>query len=119
VRFFSADTAIEEPEAEAFLKEHGWLVHVPPSSAAVGVTLVGVRRCLYGLGTIPHIIYRAGDEHLSLFVLGGVSRRREDVETFGHRSTIWPAGSTTYVLVSDRASAGLSHAARYLMEQMR
>jgi anti-sigma factor RsiW len=120
VRFSSPVTPLDSSEAtQALERRHGWNRRVPPSSAADGVTLVGVRRCMYGLGSIPHVIYRAGDQHLSLFVLNGVTRPRADVETLGYHSTIWSDGPSTYVLVSERADAGLSRGARYVMESLR
>ena len=119
IRFSSPVLPLDSPDARVLERRHGWDLRVPPSSAADGVTLVGVRRCLYGLGSIPHVVYRAGDQHLSLFVLNGVTRPRADVDTLGYHSTIWSEGPSTYVLVSERANARLTQAARYMMEQTR
>ncbi len=58
---------------EMLAREYGWKIHVPPS--ADGLQLVGVRRCLYADGLIPHVMYRAANgQDLSLFVLNGVTR---------------------------------------------
>ena len=93
-------------------------LHVPPSSAAAGVTLIGARRCLYASGVIPHLMYRAGGRNLSLFVLDGVRRANADVVAFGYRARIWSDGGRSYVLVDERADADLNGEARYLMQQV-
>ena len=118
--FAPRDSApIEAREAEESLERRfGWDVHIPPSSADEGVTLVGARRCLYASGTIPHVLYRIGGDNVSLFVLDGVSRPASDLVTLGHHSKIWSHGPRTYVLASSRADADLSKAASYVMRQM-
>ena len=75
----------------------GWNIHVPPSSPAAGVQLVGARRCLYADGLIPHVMYRVNGHDLSLYVLNGVMRRPSDLVTLGHRSHIWTRNAKTYV----------------------
>ena len=115
--FVDTDSAMSAEEAEHFLSEqYGWKIHVPPS--ANGVQLLGVRRCLYADGLIPHVMYRANGEDLSLFVLKGVTRTATDLVTFGHRSQIWTKGNTTFVLVSPSAdSSRLADATRYMMKE--
>ena len=104
-------------EAERLLsQQYGWKIHVPPSTS--GVQLVGVRRCLYADGLIPHVMYRSNGEDLSLFVLNGVTRNATDLVTFGHRSQIWTRGDTTFVLVSPpEKSDRLAEATRYMMKE--
>lgn len=96
---------------------YGWDIHVPPSSARDGVRLVGARRCLYGDGRIPHLLYEASGHPLSLFVLEGVMREPGDVTAFGHRSRIWSRGPTTFVLVSPTSAGDLSQAVSYVREE--
>jgi hypothetical protein len=89
---------------------------VPPSTS--GLQLVGVRRCLYADGLIPHVMYRANGQDLSLFVLKGVTRNATDLVTFGHRSQIWTKGNTTFVLVSPSEENGrLADATQYMMKE--
>jgi hypothetical protein len=104
-------------EAEHFLSEqYGWKIHVPPSTR--GVQLLGVRRCLYADGLIPHVMYRANGQDLSLFVLNDVTRDARDLVTFGHRSQIWTRGNTTFVLVSPaEKSDRLAEATQYMMKE--
>ena len=96
---------------------YGWDVHVPPSSAAAGVELVGARRCLYADGRIPHVMYRVNGRNVSLYMLEGVERRDADVTSFRHRSRIWSRGATTYVLVWPVGGGDMTTAARYVMEE--
>jgi anti-sigma factor RsiW len=96
---------------------YGWDIHVPPSSPRDGVRLVGARRCLYGDGRIPHLLYEASGHPLSLFVLEGVSREPGDLTTFRHRSRIWSRGPTTFVLVSPTSAGDLSEAVSYVRQE--
>jgi anti-sigma factor RsiW len=103
---------VEEMLAERF----GWDVHVPPSSPADGVTLIGARRCVYAEGSVPHIMYRVHGEDVSLYMLEGVNRSAADLVTLGHRSRIWTQGATTYVLVSP-AQGDFTTAAHYVKQE--
>jgi anti-sigma factor RsiW len=101
---------------QMLMREYGWKIHVPPSSD--GLQLIGARRCLYADGLIPHVMYRANGEDLSLFVLNGVTRNSRDLVTFGHRSQIWTKNNTTFVLVSPSDENGrLADATRYMMKE--
>jgi anti-sigma factor RsiW len=104
-------------EVEQMLsQQYGWKIHVPPSTD--GLQLIGVRRCLYADGLIPHVMYRSNGEDLSLFVLNGVTRGPSELVTFGHRSQIWTRGTTTFVLVSpSEETARLADATRYMMKE--
>jgi anti-sigma factor RsiW len=121
-RFFAknASPEVDARRVERMLQEdYGWDLHVPPSSTANGVRLLGARRCLYADGSIPHVMYRAGGHDVSLFVLDGVSRAAADLVSLGHRSRIWTAGRRTYVLVWPVAAGDMTVAARYVMEEAR
>jgi hypothetical protein len=115
--FVGGDASMSAQEAERLLSEqYGWKIHVPPSMN--GLQLVGVRRCLYADGLIPHVMYRANGEDLSLFVLKGVTRHVSDLVTFGHRSQIWTRGNTTFVLVApSEENNRLAEATRYMMKE--
>ena len=101
---------------EMLVREYGWKIHVPPS--ADGLQLIGVRRCLYADGLVPHVMYRANGQDMSLFVLNGVTREPSDLVTFGHRSQIWTKNNKTFVLVSPPDENGrLADATRYMMRE--
>jgi anti-sigma factor (TIGR02949 family) len=93
---------------------YGWNVRVPPSAPNEGLQLVGARRCLYADGSIPHVMYHVNGEHVSLYMLEGVTRAPAEVETLGHRSQIWSHGTTTYVLVSSASTGNLAAIANYM-----
>jgi anti-sigma factor RsiW len=118
-KLFVADgnpPAMDAHEVEEMLtREYGWKIHVPPS--ADGLQLIGARRCLYADGLIPHVMYRANGQDLSLFVLNGVTRNASDLVTFGHRSQIWTKNNTTFVLVGPADESGLVNATRYMMKE--
>ena len=97
---------------------YGWAVRVPPSAAQSGLQLVGARRCLYADGSIPHVLYHVNGEHVSLFMLEGVSRPPAEVAMLGHRSQIWSHGTTTYVLVSSTSAGNLQTIATYMKHVM-
>ena len=99
--------------------DYGWDVHVPPSSSANGVRLIGARRCLYADGSVPHVMYRVDGHDVSLFVLDGVSRPGADLVSFGHRARMWSAGRRTYVLVWPVSAGDMTAATRYVMDEAR
>jgi anti-sigma factor RsiW len=112
----SADAgAVERMLAE----QYGWNVHVPSSSAQDDIQLIGARRCLYGDGLVPHVMYRVHGRDVSLFVLPGAERKPDDLVTLGHRSQIWSRDGTTFVLVSPVEAEGLTNASRYVMREAR
>jgi anti-sigma factor RsiW len=99
------------------LEEYGWNVHVPPSSAPDGVELIGARRCQYGGGLVPHVVYRMGGQDVSLYMIEGVTRGEADVVTLGYRSRVWSRGATTFVLVSPAEAGDLPAAVAYLQQE--
>jgi anti-sigma factor RsiW len=118
-RLFSEPEALsaDAVKIEAMLADqYGWDLHVPPSSAADGITLIGARRCVYAEGSVPHIMYRVRGEDVSLYMLEGVNRSAAELVTLGHRSRIWTHGATTYVLVSP-ARGDFAMAAHYVMQE--
>ena len=116
-----ATPASPTPDAQQLeamlLNRYGWDMHVPPSSAADGVQLIGARRCLYADGRLPHVMYRVNGQDVSLYMLPGVSRSDAEVSSLGHRSRIWSDGAMTYALVSPVAAGELGTAALYLMRE--
>lgn len=100
-------------------QQYGWNVHVPSSSPQEDIQLVGARRCLYGDGLVPHVMYKVHGQDVSLFVLPGKERKPDDLVTLGHRSQIWSREGTTFVLVSAADAAGLEGAAQYVKREAR
>jgi anti-sigma factor RsiW len=116
-KFFDSPNApaLDAGVAEQQLADsYGFDVRVPPSSPQAGVQLVGARRCLYADGSIPHVMYHVNGEHVSLFMLEGVSRPPAEIVTLGHRSQVWSTGGTTYVLVSSASAGNTAAIANYM-----
>ena len=97
--------------------KYGWSIHIPPSAVVEGVRLDGARRCLYAEGTIPHIMYQAHGQNVSLFVLEGETRRPAEVTTLGHHTQIWSRGQTTYVMVSSAQANDLAGVVSYVQHE--
>jgi anti-sigma factor RsiW len=113
-----ASATADAQRLEQMLNErYGWDIHVPPSSPADGVQLIGARRCLYADGRIPHVMYRMNGRNVSLYMLEGVKRDDAEVTSLGHHARIWTRGATTYVLVSPADAGDLTTGARYVMEE--
>ena len=111
--------AVDARAAERQLTDsYGWAVRVPPSAPQSGLQWVGARRCLYADGSIPHVLYHVNGEHVSLFMLEGVTRPPAEVALLGHRSQIWSHGTTTYVLVSSASAGNLQTIATYMKHVM-
>lgn len=104
---------------QMLMDRYGWQVHLPPSSPADGVRLLGARRCLYADGWVPHVMYRVDGHDVSLYVLDGVARSDADIISLGHRSRIWARDGTTYALVWPASAGEMQTAVRYVMEEVR
>ncbi len=115
----------QSPDADARRVEqmleqaYGWDLHIPPSSTASGIRLLGARRCLYADGTLPHVMYRVGGHDVSLYVMDGVARPAGDLVRFGHHTRLWTTGDRTYILVWPVAAGDISPAVRYVMSEAR
>jgi anti-sigma factor RsiW len=116
----SEGASIDARSIEQMLSEqYGWSGRVPSSSPQDDIQLVGARRCLYGDGIVPHVMYKVHGQDVSLFVLPGKERKPDDVVTLGHRSQIWSREGTTFVLVSAADAGDLEGAAQYVKREAR
>jgi anti-sigma factor (TIGR02949 family) len=114
----AAGTTMDAGEAQRMLSERfGLDVHVPPSSGEGAVELLNARRCLYADGRVPHLMYQANGQDISLFVLEGESRAPAELTTLGHHTRIWSRGGNTFVLITPAAGESVAAAARYVAEQ--
>src|SRR6185503_2608707 len=109
---------LDAAQAQKMLRERfGMDVHVPPSSASGGLELVNARRCLYADGRIPHLMYQANGEDVSLFILEGETRPAAELTSFGHHTRIWSRGGNTFVLVSPAAEEQVSSGVQYVRKE--
>jgi hypothetical protein len=84
----------------AMLGGFGWNMHLPAHPEQAQLELVGSRPCLYGEGTIAHVMYRYNGRPVSLFMLPKTVRAEQLVEVLGHEAKIWCAGDRTLVLIA-------------------
>jgi len=89
-------TAVEA----AMLGGFGWNMRLPQNPAQVGLELVGSRPCLYGEGTIAHVMFKHDGRPVSLFMLPKRARPEQLVEVLGYEAKIWCAGNRTLVLLA-------------------
>jgi anti-sigma factor RsiW len=115
---FAGSTGADASEMERmFADRYGWTVHVPRSSPDDGVQLIGAKRCYHGDAAVPHILYRANGQELSLYVLEGDARPPADLVARGNRARVSFRAGKTYVLVSPAAAGDMTVAARYVMQE--
>lgn len=113
-------TTMDAAQAQQMLAERfGLTVHVPPSSSEGAVDLLNARRCLYADGRIPHLMYEANGQDISLFVLEGESRAPAELTAFGHHTRIWSRGGNTFVLITPADGESVADAARYVAAEAR
>jgi len=105
---------------EAQLSErYGWAINVPGDSEANQLRLVGGRRCLYGEGTIAHILYRHNGAPLSLFMLPDSVRTAGIVDVMGHEAIIWAQNRRTFVLLGSEPRDRLEKIATYIQQMVK
>ena len=109
-------TAPVKPDiVEAQLRErYGWTIDVPGDSEANQLRLVGGRRCLYGEGTVAHILYRHNGAPLSLFMLPDKVKSSEIVDVMGHEAIIWAQNHRTFVLLGSEPRQEMEKIAGYI-----
>lgn len=109
--------------ADATTAEHEWLarqrwgIHVPESSAANQLELLGVRRCGMASGRVAHILYKWRGEPLSVFVVPRTMKGtvpQEPVDRLGHEAIIWSSRDRTYVILARGSSSDLQPVVAYL-----
>ena len=84
----------------AWKSERGWDVVVPPTQPALGLSLVGIRRCLTAEGQVAHVLYEAGGRRVSLFIMpSAVDAGAADLSIMGVDTRSWSQDGRTYTLV--------------------
>jgi anti-sigma factor RsiW len=96
-----------------------WPVHLPEQPEQAGLELVGARPCLYGEGTIAHIMYRHEGSTVSVFMLPRKRRPDERLGMLGHQAAIWSSGDRTFVVVARKSREELERIATFIRGQLR
>jgi len=106
---------IDAEQAQRILSDRfGLDVHVPPSSGQADLSLLNARTCLYADGRVPHLMYEANGQDMSLFVLEGESRAPAELTAFGHHTRIWSRGGNTFVLITPADDNSVAAATQYV-----
>ncbi len=95
-------------------RSYGLTVSVPAGSVALGLRLMGGRRCFSTDGRVAHILYRHHGRPLSLFVLSGTTRAAEQLAVIGHEAIVWSHGGTSYVVLAREPRRELVRVADYV-----
>ncbi len=93
---------------------YGWSVTVPPASVALGLQLVGGRRCFSTDGRVAHILYRHGGRPLSLFIVPRAPHAAAQLAVLGHHAIIWSRRDTTYVVLAQEPGDQVARVADYM-----
>lgn len=103
-------------ERDWLVKQH-WPIHVPASSSADDLELLGVRRCGMSSGRVAHILYKWRGKPLSVFVVPRTVRSaplQEEIDKFGHEAIIWSERDRTYVILARARPAELAPVVGYV-----
>jgi anti-sigma factor RsiW len=114
--FTAADRGSLDPVqvGDRLKSQYGFDVPVPASSPAIGLRLVGARRCLSSDGRTAHLLYSWRGASISLYVIPDDNRPATAVHVMGHDERIWSRHNRTYVFVSQETAGDLSPVVDYL-----
>jgi anti-sigma factor RsiW len=124
----SADrVAIESAMASTF----GWQMHMPETTGAPGLELVGARPCLYAKGRVAHLMYRHNGHPVSVFMIPNMARpgvpgtpgipgiKDEVVDVMGHEATVWSSGGRTFVVVAREPEADVAQVVSFVQASLK
>jgi anti-sigma factor RsiW len=97
----------------------GWHAHLPEQPEQAGLELVGARPCLYGEGTVAHIMYRHEGSTISVFMLPRRQRPEEQLGVLGHQAAVWSDGDRTFVVVARKSREELQRIAAFIHDRLR
>ena len=97
----------------------GWQAKLPEHPEDAGLELVGARPCLYGEGTIAHIMYKHQGSTVSVFMLPRSHRPEEHLGLLGHQAAIWSTGDRTFVVIARKSREELGRIAAFIHDQLR
>jgi anti-sigma factor RsiW len=120
-RLIAAVDPATEPEAieRRWQAQRGWPIRVPASLDSGGLTLVGLRTCLFHQGQMAHVMYDLRGDRVSLFVMPDRTSAAADTSVLGQRTRSWVRDGRTYVLVLPATVASVDDVAAYFEAQAR
>jgi anti-sigma factor RsiW len=120
-RLIAALDPASQPEelARRWQAERGWAIQVPASSAERGLTLLGLRTCLFHEGHLAHVMYDLRGQRVSLFVMPDRASAAAGLSMMGQHTVSWTRGDRTYALVMPAGAAPLTDVAAYVEREAR
>ena len=114
--FFTVDHGPLDPVqvGDRLKRQYGFDVPVPAGNEALGLRLVGARRCISSDGRTAHLLYSWNGESVSLYVIPDENRPAADVHVMGHDGRLWSRHNRTFVLVSQAADRDLAPIVAYM-----
>jgi anti-sigma factor RsiW len=97
----------------------GWQAQLPEHPEAAGLELIGARPCLYGEGTVAHIMYRHEGTTVSVFMLPRSHRSEEHLGLLGHQAAIWSTDDRTFVVIARKSREELEQIASFIHDRLR
>jgi anti-sigma factor RsiW len=110
-----ASTAVESSMSSRF----GWRAQLPEHPEAAGLELIGARPCLYGEGSVAHIMYRHEGTTLSVFMLPRSHRPEEHLGLLGHQAAVWSIDDRTFVVIARKSREELDRIASFIHDRLR
>jgi anti-sigma factor RsiW len=97
----------------------GWQAELPEHPEDAGLELVGARPCLYGEGSIAHIMYKHQGSTVSVFMLPRSHRPEEHLGLLWHQAAIWSTGDRTFVVIARKSQEELERIAAFIHDRLR
>jgi anti-sigma factor RsiW len=97
----------------------GWQADLPDHPEDAGLELIGARPCLYGEGTVGHIMYRHQGSTVSVFMLPRSHRPEQHLGVLGHQAAIWSSGDRTFVVIARKSREELERIAAFIHDTLR
>lgn len=97
----------------------GWQAELPEHPEEAGLELIGARPCLYGEGSVAHIMYKHEGSTVSVFMLPRSHRAEEHLGLLGHHAAIWSTGDRTFVVIARKSREELERIAAFIHDQLR
>jgi anti-sigma factor RsiW len=110
-----ASAVVESSMASRF----GWQAQLPEHPEAAGLQLIGARPCLYGAGSVAHIMYRHEGTTVSVFMLPSSQRAEEHLGLLGHQAAVWSSGDRTFVVIARKSREELDRIASFIHDRLR
>jgi anti-sigma factor (TIGR02949 family) len=97
----------------------GWHAELPEHPEEAGLELIGARPCLYGEGSVAHIMYKHEGSTVSVFMLPRSHRAEEHLGLLGHHAAIWSTGDRTFVVIARKSREELERIATFIHDRLR